>query len=169
MASTSTGICSQCSEATTKRCARCFGGLKVDGTIQPTTYYCGQKCQREHLHKHRPVCTAASHRRQLYRAGELVQALYYEYRRAVFDVPIEAARQGTDGKLRIYEAESETTDILFDFPDHLFSTEDDKKAMLAWRACDDGLVRLRAIIAQCFEGRSVHSYGRRLGTKLDGA
>lgn len=66
----------------------------------------------------------------------------------------------------VCEAESETTDILFDFPDHLFSTEDDKKAMLAWRACDDGLVRLRAIIAQCFEGRSVHSYGRRLGVSL---
>jgi len=144
--------CPNCGKTASKHCGRCFGGCNRDGTIYPSTYYCGETCQREHAPQHRSFCKAAADRRQLIRAGDLVQAHFYAYRRAVFDVTIKTARQGSHGKLHVYEAPSVAPDTLIPFPDHHFLTENDKKSMLVWCSCDDGPRQIRSLIRQSFNG-----------------
>lgn len=92
------------------------------------------------LSAHQAACKAANQRKILYRAGELVQAHWYDFRRAAFDVKIKDVLPPTAGKLHVYEEAKLGNTNLFKFPDDKFTTENDTNAILVWSACIDGPV-----------------------------
>ena len=84
--------CANCGARATLRCGGCVEGL--DGNGDPSsTYYCNQKCQKDHRMTHKNDCKLAIDRRQLYRIGALVQHAFYVGTKAMwYDAILEARK-----------------------------------------------------------------------------
>jgi len=156
--------CAQCGASATKVCAGCLYGVNTHGAVLPPVHYCTQKCQKEHWRAgYEGACKLAKQRKQLYAAGKLIQAQYYELRRASFDVPIFKVKQSNNGQLFVFAAYSEPEDdVSIPFLEQLFTSENEKKAILVWCACNDAPTWMHLLIHQplkvcCYRMRPVTS------------
>lgn len=84
--------CANCGAPATLRCGGCVEGLDSNGDPS-STYYCIQKCQKDHRMIHKNDCKLAIDRRQLYRIGALVQHAFYVGTKAMwYDAILEARK-----------------------------------------------------------------------------
>ncbi|KAG4428556.1 hypothetical protein IFR05_015960 [Cadophora sp. M221] len=83
-APTSCNLCAWCGTPTSKFCGGCKGvSVSLDQTTTKT-YYCNRRCQRRHWPEHKSTCIPAWRRAQLYRAGDFLQAIFYQFREITF-------------------------------------------------------------------------------------
>ena len=150
MAAQETQKCAVCEKATTSFCTGCRHGLDHYGKPVTSTYYSTKDCQTVDRKKHKAGCNNARQRQALYRSGEMIQELFYEYRRFTFEIDIQKVESGNDGKLHVHQGKG--TDILFDFPEAQFSNDEDRKAMLAWNFCAEGTIRMDSLVKKAFKG-----------------
>ena len=101
-----------------------------NGDPHPTDY-CTKVCQNAHQYEHELQCRLANDWKQLYRAGDLLQKMFYSNRELMFATVV-ARVEKIDGKLHVHGGTREDSETLVDFPDALFVEEEDKKKMLAW-------------------------------------
>lgn len=145
--------CSTCGQPAETRCTGCIEGLDEQG--KPTAVvYCSKTCQKVAWPTHKPDCKISNHRKQLYRAGSLVQKAFHEFRQAAFDVPVLKVEK-VQGKLHARIAMSVPGRILFNFPADQFIKEEDKNAMLCWRTCDDAVGRMWPLVSMTLSGEHV--------------
>jgi len=82
-------------------------------------------------------------RKEFYRAGAVLQELFYMYREKIFDLLIsKVEKQGTEMFLYEGKYEAEETSInhlIFAFPSELMENLDDKRAILTHWTCSDAL------------------------------
>lgn len=134
-------LCASCKKPAVIACPNCKDSPIPDNTTEYPGYYCSRVCQYAHKLKHKTTCKRMLQRRLLYRAGDLLQALFYTYRENVFDKQISKI-EDKDGKLYLHGIKSLKTvgtklDMLQTFPRHLVTNEADKQHALAYLACCD--------------------------------
>lgn len=133
-AETSGKACASCRGAAKNRCAGCAEGVDQHGNHSPT-FYCGQKCQREHWRvAHKSECKAANDRKVLYRAGAILQPAFEAIRRLTWYENIQRVEWGNhDGekKLLVHLEEILRAIDFHEFPEKLVPDGRAKKALLA--------------------------------------
>ena len=142
--------CAHCCKVATQICKGCAGAPDIGDGMSLKTFYCNTTCQKAHWSKHRPTCNRLSVRKKLYRAGGILQEIFYAYREITFDKMFrKIERQGKD--LYMYEVEYDWQ-IPVPFPSALISSENERRAVLAYRSCDDALAYMYEIIKVLLKG-----------------
>jgi hypothetical protein len=82
------GKCALCKKPGTMVCKGCKDSLSpIDPIIN--THYCSSTCQKQDWKIHKALCKSFQARKVLYRAGSILQQIFYIYRKEVFDKLIE--------------------------------------------------------------------------------
>lgn len=123
------------------------------------TYYCSKECQKEHYENHKMVCRTLRARKSLFRAGDLLQKMFYNFRYTVFDKSIvKIIRKVNDGKRSYFLYEGNYPDIvhphniLVPFPDHLVQDMEEKNAVLCMMACTDAMAFFYRVVEYVLQG-----------------
>lgn len=148
------GSCACCGTPASRRCIGCIEGVDQHGNLSPTAY-CSRECQEADWKKHKVECRYANYRKQLYRGALLVQQAFYIFRLIAFDFELAEVRS-INGSLRIRVDRSELSSgaaPLYNFPDHLFSNFDDKKAVLCWLASDEAIAYMHELFSKTLKGK----------------
>lgn len=145
--------CANCGKPASLRCGRCAEGLDIHG-IKSSTFYCDAVCQKAHWKEaHKAECKHANYRKQLYRAGLTIHELYYFTRLEAFDLKATKAEK-QNGILCVEQGDYGENEILVDFPESIFTEDNDKFAMLAWNSCGEALARMHDIASAALEGNT---------------
>jgi hypothetical protein len=141
MASRSTFKCAHCHKHASRRCVACKDSPRIDNRTE-STWYCTTECQKADWDAHKNLCRNLRVRRDLYRAGDLLQDIFYLYREKLFDLLIERIEL-RDGKSYVHEGHYPPHlteyESLIPFPESLCQDPLDKKAPLAHISCDDAV------------------------------
>ncbi|CAK1365790.1 unnamed protein product [Cercospora beticola] len=118
-------------------CGDCREGLDLDGR-QDRTPYCTTQCRQLDLTNHQKQCGRANRRKQIYRAGRLLQLTFYHFRDLSFDLKIDRVEEH-DRRMVLYDGEYPKTRgfNLYSLP--LPFTIGDKygRAILSFQACTE--------------------------------
>ncbi|KAL5331998.1 hypothetical protein ACEPPN_001541 [Leptodophora sp. 'Broadleaf-Isolate-01'] len=156
MASTNASpTCAHCGKGAERACTGCKDAPAIDGDVKPI-HYCTPACQKEDWQYHKKLCKRLQTRKLLYRAGSVLQEMFYMYREKLFDKYIERIEK-RDGRLVLYEGQYKTlvtaqTDCLIPFPDNLCQTPEEKLSVLAHLSCDDASAWLHDILKYILVG-----------------
>lgn len=94
----------------------------IDNEQPVKTVYCNSACQKTDWALHKKRCKRLSARKQLYRAGDLVQRIFYVYWEQAYEKLIIKVEKDRD-KLYLYEGQYGSK-VLVPFPHHLFASEE---------------------------------------------
>ncbi|KAG9689042.1 palmitoyltransferase akr1, partial [Aureobasidium melanogenum] len=137
--------CTNCGNLDAKaHCSGCHGAPEVDGTFQTGVRYCNKECQKAHWPHHRRGCKNMQDRKALFRAGSLLQKIWYMVRRESFDNCVVKAEE-VNGELLIHEGNygSEPTirenGFYREFPDAIFESKQDAETCLILLCCAESL------------------------------
>lgn len=145
--------CVVCGEPSTTKCQQCIEGLDTNGVSDAPTLYCDEKCQTAHAGEHQEQCKTAKKLKQLYRAGEFVQAHFFETRRAAFEHPLGNIRRIGGGKLSFFTmGRIPDFEGLFDLNARDFQWDDEKKIVVSWMSGLDAMSTFANIIERALEG-----------------
>ena len=147
------GICVVCNKPATTLCSGCIEGLDVDGQLT-LVYYCSKGCQKSHWKVHKADCKDANHRKLLYRAGDILQAVFYEFRDVTIYLPIAKLEKTEDGKTHLWEAYREDETKKGRSHEGLKLEGDVKKAVLSFMSCDQPLIYMHQLVKKVLSGRS---------------
>lgn len=91
----------------------------------------------------------------LYRAGKILQDIFYSYREMVYDKYIVKIEE-KNGTLYLREGQypdiKSALDVIFPFPKDLVTTEEDKKAVLVHLACSDAVAWMHDLVEYFLKG-----------------
>ncbi|KAF2172778.1 hypothetical protein M409DRAFT_49310 [Zasmidium cellare ATCC 36951] len=116
-------FCSTCDRSAPRPVLVC---LECPETL---TYYCDERCRDKDLQSHKLVCHNPI-RTAIYRAGDLLLAIFYTFREAAFE---DLEKDGD--VLHVSLAESSHQALLHRFPNHLVRLRSDKEKLLALASC----------------------------------
>ncbi|CZT08056.1 uncharacterized protein RAG0_13280 [Rhynchosporium agropyri] len=145
-------MCARCGRNAELTCSGCKNAPPVDGDVK-IVYYCSPKCQKEDWQHDKGICKRLQTRKGLYRAGSVLQEIFYMYREKLYEkfyVKIEKS----EGRLVLYEGQyslstpfiTAPTDCLIPFPETLCQTAEDKKSILVHLSCDDASAWLHEVL-----------------------
>ena len=146
--------CATCNKPAPKRCSRCIEGLDIHEAASPT-YYCSAECQKIDFAAHKIICRNANYRKQLFRAGKLLADLWYASSRESFTCSIAQANV-EDGELSIRRRVYTPGHIFTDFPAHLITSEETRRALVSWRMCSVGVSRMFESVQAALKGTLLH-------------
>jgi hypothetical protein len=126
---TSIKPCAKCGKEATKHYTACDGGIDGLGNSVEKKRYCSDACQQSGWKNHKVSCKRFSARKQLYRAGKLVQDAFLAYRVRAFDLNIHRVERRGE-ILYVYEGQYDLEDVLLPFPINMLESEEDKKMLL---------------------------------------
>lgn len=132
-------------------CNNCDEGLDRHG--YPTvTYYCSHHAQwRGDDRDHDDDCGRANDRKHLYRAGRLLQGIFFEFCEANFFLDVHQAWV-EDGKLRFKgEPVGAGKPPFYPYPNELIPG-DFKNALITWNRCVDAVGYMREIMNKAVKG-----------------
>jgi hypothetical protein len=158
-------LCARCGLDATDSillCPHCIEGREIDGT--PTiTRYCRTHCL-ENDHNHATECEARNIRKRLYRAGEILQSVFFIWREIAFHRNIYRVQRFGD-EICLWQrpggrvAEGESIGPFFDFPHHICHDDEEKKALLSWMACNNAPQMMFALSEILLRGKRSLSNG----------
>jgi hypothetical protein len=128
--------------------------------MRNNTYYCTTDCQKTSWKNgHKEICKLLGAIRTLYRAGSILQQIFYKYRERVFDRRIVKIEE-KNGKLYLHEQRPpqmdfemlRLLDFLVPFPTHLCRTKQDRQSIASYLACNDALAWMHDVIKDLLEG-----------------
>lgn len=153
--------CSRCGSPAPRpllACLDCVDGLDKNGDLN-RTYYCTSVCQIFNIKAHAEVCADKNVHKQIYRAGEILQAIFYHFREAAFDIKIKKIEK-RKGKLHMYEHYYKSNlgdSIHFRLPVHLLSDPKDKAAVLTYMTCNEASSFLWEISKEMLKGKEKYT------------
>lgn len=156
-----TEICCVCSKVAPRPvliCMKCSEGVDKHGIASPT-YCCEKSCRERGKKEHERLCKHMNVRKQIYRAGELLQAIFYQFREAAFDMRIKRVVKSQLGSLLVSEERYTDDRILFRFPHEMIPDAKDKAKLLTMQACTDGCAFMLELSKALLRGES-HSFNR---------
>lgn len=134
--------CANCQKPAKLRCSGCAPNTSVQTSSTRTslTWYCMSTCQSAHRSAHKDTCEPLAAEKALYRAGDILQEMFYYYRQHLFDKSIARAEE-KNGTIHLHEGTysqyKTDVDYLCTFPSHLFDSKRDREAVLSFQACSD--------------------------------
>ncbi|KJX93478.1 hypothetical protein TI39_contig4309g00010 [Zymoseptoria brevis] len=153
----SCAACGQSSPRPLLVCTDCADGVGDDGTPTPTVY-CDKVCRKANSRDHTKLCSTKNDRKELYRAGEILQAAFYIWRETAFDVKAaqisKATRKPRKDYLVLQEGDYDVKPHgpLYTLPkvEHLNNNE--KNAVLTCSACTDAMIYLHSLSEKLLAG-----------------
>ncbi|SMY26849.1 unnamed protein product [Zymoseptoria tritici ST99CH_1A5] len=153
----SCAACGQRSPRPLLVCTDCADGVGDDGTPTPTVY-CDKVCRKANNRDHTKLCSAKNDRKELYRAGEILQAAFYIWRETAFDMKAaqisKATRKPRKDYLVLQEGDYDVKPHgpLYTLPkvEHLNNNE--KNAVLTCSACTDAMIYLHSLSKKLLAG-----------------
>ncbi|KAK4501680.1 hypothetical protein PRZ48_007489 [Zasmidium cellare] len=101
------------------------------------TYYCDTRCRDRDRIPHQKNCNNPV-RKAIYRAGDLLQSIFYTFREALYDTSVAHVRRNGD-VLRIHLNPNPAQVLLHRFPNHLNLSQSDKEQLLSVLSCTDSV------------------------------
>ncbi|KAI4723800.1 Palmitoyltransferase akr1, ankyrin repeat-containing protein akr1 [Aureobasidium sp. EXF-10728] len=142
--------CANCGKVDAKsKCTGCDQAPNADGTPSASVSYCGKECQTAHWPQHRKGCRHMRARKALFRAGRLLQGIWYAVRRESFDNAIVKVEE-VDGDLVVHEGDYKVEPTLREggfyreFPEHLFKNKEDAESCLSLLFCNESLSHMHS-------------------------
>lgn len=133
----SSDLCARCGLDATDSillCPDCIEGRDINGT--PTiTRYCRTHCL-ETDHNHAAECEARNIRKQLYRAGEMLQSVFFIWREIAFHRNIYRVQRFGDEICLWQFPGGESRPPFYAFPHHTCHDEEEVKALLSFMGCN---------------------------------
>ncbi|KEQ63059.1 uncharacterized protein M437DRAFT_48047 [Aureobasidium melanogenum CBS 110374] len=137
--------CTNCGKMDAKaHCTGCRGAPEVDGTPQEGVRYCSKECQKAHWVHHRRGCRNMQARKALFRAGSLLQEMWYAIRRESYDNAVVRVQE-INGDLVVYDGDYNVESTLREngyyrkFPEEIFKNKKDAESCLSLLSCNDVL------------------------------
>jgi hypothetical protein len=114
--------------------------------------YCNAKCQRAHYFEHKKACKMKSLDKIMYRAGALLQMLYFAFRRITFRHQF--SKIGDSGRhLTIHAKPFAISGVTFSpFPDSLVPSEKEKNMVLCASRCGNFVGHFKEVIEMILKG-----------------
>lgn len=147
--------CANCPSLATRSCAGCKNAPTFNDGVHPVKY-CSNACQVAGWPQHKDICKRLRTRKSLYRAGSLLQDMFYAYREQAFDNAItKIERRGQTILLHTKETPKPVvTDHIVAFPNKLVSSEEEKHAILVYSTCEDALAWMHETVEYVLKGKS---------------
>ena len=152
MALADDATCAAYGKAANTACTGCLEGVTASGG-SAKTYYCSRQCQKIHWTTHKAACKLSNDRKQVFRAADLLQGLFYMLRKHTFDINLTAAIK-QEAQLHIQEIDEPTDWPLCRFPEELFASDNVAHAALAWNTCECAVGWLSKVVKEAFKGES---------------
>lgn len=144
-------ICTNCGKEAKKHCAGCVGGIDANGVVVQKERYCSETCQLSAWKNHRYICKQLATRKQLYRAGQIVQDAFLAYREKTFDLRITRVEK-KENEIHLYEGAYGDKEPLVPFPADLVDNAEDKKMVLTWSTCSEAVGRMSKLLKDLLRG-----------------
>ncbi|KAL8635448.1 MAG: hypothetical protein Q9228_007059 [Teloschistes exilis] len=143
--------CDHCGQPAALCCSGCVESPTLGGISPPRTFYCSPKCQRAAWDIHKKICSTLSARKRVYRAGNMIQKIFYAYRERAFEKMFTKIEVEGD-TMYMYEGEYGEDQYLVPFPHDLFSSEEDKWAAFTFHACSDAVAFMCHLLKMFLKG-----------------
>lgn len=157
-------------------CNICCGapGYQEKGPVQTT--YCSAACQNiDRKYHDATLCKWRQTRMMLYRAGAMLQQVFYLYQKSkwIWKIcKVERVKEKTYqyhdyppekcDSLYLYKSQSPAlTDALPPFPDDLFLSDREKESALAHLSCHDSILAMHGIVESTLQGKQKNFPGER--------
>ena len=146
--------CANCQAPSTLKCPRC-----KDTPTQEDTWYCSKSCQTIHWNTHKRPCAQHKTVKAFYRAGKLIQEIWYVYREKTFDKPIMRIEE-KNGNLHLVDRKDSPGAIanlrgfqfLERFPSEICRNLEVKQDVLVFLCCGDGLAWMQEVVEYLLKG-----------------
>jgi len=146
--------CALCGEPANNKCSGC----KSDTLSRQ---YCSKICQKKDWPTHKKACNDAQNANlegKLARVAEIVQQAYYDFRENTWDLHLVKIDDGDDA-LVVYDGEvPERSHPFTAFPQHLFSNEQTKHAVICMLMCNEPLAWMHSIIYKLLKGIAYQNF-----------
>lgn len=144
--------CLNCEEKATQTCKACRSTPSAtDGQVS-SVWYCGPACQKAHWTEHKAQCKAAQARQALYRAGDLVQQIFYLYTKTTYMWnPGRVEKIGTTWL--IYPRVKKTNSVLTPFPHAIVPDVHDQEALLTYQSCSSAVSLMHNVVKALLKGK----------------
>lgn len=146
--------CSNCPENATHTCKGCKGMPNATDGQTSSTWYCGAECQKAHWSEHKTQCKAAQARQALYRAGAVLQQMFYLYTKITYMWnPGRIERTGTTWLIhtRVHKGTSQ----LVPFPYEIVPDVQDQEALLTFQSCNSAVSQMHNAVRIFLRGKSL--------------
>lgn len=145
--------CAHCSAVATLACNGCRDAPDGAGGVVRTVWYCGATCQKKDWPKHKSKCKDAQCRLRLYRAGKLLQSLYYIFLRQAWNWSIDRIERINESDTWVvYSGESRGKSTLVEFPFEMFADSRDGAVLLAYRNSYGAVAHMRYTVQVVLKG-----------------
>ena len=145
--------CANCGKPAARPCKGCEDAPRMNGEQIPDVYYCSNDCQTAHFSAHKAICEKLGMRRTLFRAGEVIQQAFFNYREHCYESKL-SAKATNNNVTYLHEESPEAYQIGGNFPDHLFPDDNERAAALSLNACVDSLAYTHKLIAGALRGKT---------------
>ncbi|KAH6663165.1 hypothetical protein B0J14DRAFT_277971 [Halenospora varia] len=137
--------CSACNKPATNVCNGCKGLPGYDSRPIERNY-CSEQCLKVDWPDHKLNCKRAQLRESFFRAGAVLQDVFYIFRESMFDMAIRKVEQHLNGTIYIHQLPrppvSLDVEMLQPLSKDLELTDEQKHAILSYGAGEDALVWL---------------------------
>ena len=149
--STSAKPCTNCGKDAQKHCAACVGGVDATGVVVENELYCSQTCQQSAWKDHKYTCKQLVARKQLHRAGQLVQDAFLAYREKTFDLRVTRVEKNGN-EMHLFEGVYGDKEPQVPFLADLVDNDEDKKMMLTWFTCSEAVGHMSKLAKDLLQG-----------------
>jgi hypothetical protein len=141
-------LCAHCQKPAKLFCSACSD---APSPHTQKRYYCSETCQKSDRENHKTECKHLQALKELYRAGDLLQDVFYMYKERTF-ATIFTKIEKKDGKLVFSEEEQmpkvSQVDYLHPFPEmDVIPEMKDRRALLTYLAGPDAVGYMHDVIA----------------------
>lgn len=143
--------CAECDKPASFRCSRCQEDLDTQGEPSPT-FYCGKTWQESNWKIHKTVCKHANYRKQLYRAGTLVQNAFHSTHQESFDSKVAKIVKQSERPQASHGKSDNEESFLVCFTETMFENEQQKRLLLSWYSCNEAVARMSKLVTAALEG-----------------
>lgn len=152
--------CTNCGKMDAKaHCTACHLAPEPDGTLQTSVRYCNKECQKAHWVHHRRGCKQMQARKALFRAGRLLQEMWYAIRRESYDNAVVRVQE-INGELVVYDGDYNVEPTLREngyyrrFPEEIFKNKKDAESCLSLLSCNDVLNHMPRAVEWLLKGEN---------------
>lgn len=153
-------ICAQCGKPATDPCTRCMDAPSSTEHPVMNVLYCSTECQKSDWNNHKKLCNGLENRKLLYRAGSVLQEIFYVFRERTWGQNfLKIARKGRQVHIYVCRRPQaiEEVDTLLPMPIDICHSEDErdlKKILLSTLACTGSVAYMHEMYKYCLAGKT---------------
>lgn len=145
--------CAYCQKDATQFCTGRSGLNEFDATISKT-WYCNADCQATHWKTHKPTCKDYQERIKIYRAGKVLQRVFWKFREHAFDIPVKKCKKNGI-ELVLIQGHRDDERPICPLPKDRNLTAEDRHAIMTYSFCGEALGFMFNVAKELLDGESI--------------